>query len=61
MPIILQSQILGLSYLDPTTGQYVLIAGLQDSIGQVVGTGSNQVIYVNAFNGGFAADVSYRQ
>src|SRR5258706_4933772 len=55
----LRSQILGLSYLDPTTGQYVLIPSLQDSIGQVVGTHSNQVIYANAFNGGFKADVSY--
>ncbi len=55
----LRSQILGLSYLDPTTGQYVLIASLKDSTGQVVGAGSNQVIYADAFNGGFKADVSY--
>src|SRR5882724_11742692 len=56
----LQSHILGLSYLDPTTGQYVLIASLKDSIGQVVGAGSNQVVYADAFNGGFKADVVYR-
>jgi len=56
----LKSHILGLSYLDPTTGQYVLIASLKDSIGQVVGAGSNQVVYADAFNGGFKADVVYR-
>lgn len=54
----LRSHILGLSYLDPTTGQYVLIARLKDSIGQVVG--GNQVVYSDAFDGGFKADVRYR-
>ncbi len=55
----LRSHILGLSYLDSVTGQYVLIAQLKDSTGQIVGQGSNQVIYADAFNGGFKADVVY--
>jgi hypothetical protein len=56
----LRSQILGLSYLDPTTSQFVLIANLKDSTGQVTGALNNQVVYADAFDGGFKADVVYR-
>jgi hypothetical protein len=56
----LKSQILGLSYLDPTTSQFVLIANLKDSTGQVTGALNNQVVYADAFDGGFKADVVYR-
>src|SRR6266478_1288543 len=56
----LRSHILGLSYLDPTTGQFVLIANLKDSTGQVTGALNNQVVYADAFDGGFKADVVYR-
>src|SRR5882724_190789 len=56
----LKSHILGLSYLDPTTGQFVLIANLKDSTGQVTGALNNQVVYADAFDGGFKADVVYR-
>jgi len=45
----LRSNILGLFYSDPTTGESVQIAGVQDSEGQLVA--ANQVLYVNAFNG----------
>src|SRR5882672_3063497 len=56
----LKSQILGLSYLDPTTGQFVMIANLKNSTGQVTGALNNQVVYADAFDGGFKADVVYR-
>lgn len=52
----LQSHILGLSYFDTATGNSVLFAEIQDSIGQIVGT--NQVVYTNAFTQ-FKADVRY--
>ncbi|MDB6122329.1 MAG: hypothetical protein JWQ71_1322 [Pedosphaera sp.] len=52
----LKSHILGLSYWDSSTGQSVLIAELQDSIGQLVAP--NQVIYTNAFTD-FNVDVRY--
>jgi hypothetical protein len=52
----LRSHIIGLIYADSTTRQAVLIAGMQDSDGEVVG--DNQVLYPNAFDG-VKADVRY--
>ena len=56
----LVSNIAGLMYYDPTTGQSVQIAEIQDSEGQLVT--DNQVLYTNAFNG-VKADVllTYRR
>ena len=45
----LRSNVLGLMYSDPTTGQAVQIAQLQDSDGQLVA--DNQVLYTSAFEG----------
>ena len=54
----LTSNFIGLMYYDPTTGQSVQIAVVQDSEGQLVA--ANQVLYTNAFNGnGVTADVLY--
>ncbi len=53
--IQLQSRPLALSYFDGTNT--VAFAQLKDSEGQVLG--DNQVIYTNAFTGGFAADLIY--
>lgn len=53
---VLRSHVLGLAYTDAATGESVLIAGLRDSIGEVVG---NQVIYRDAFDGPFRADLRY--
>lgn len=52
----LRSNILGLMYHDTATDEAVLIAGLQDSTGELVS--SNQVLYPNAFQG-IKADVRY--
>ena len=52
----LRSNVLGLAYYDKSTGQSVLIAQIQDSQGQVLGT--NQVLYPNAFQG-VKADLRY--
>ncbi len=45
----LVSNVVGLMYEDPATGQSAQIAEVQDSEGQLVST--NQVLYTNAFNG----------
>ncbi|HEY4414521.1 MAG TPA: hypothetical protein VGO57_02425, partial [Verrucomicrobiae bacterium] len=52
----LRSNILGLMYVDTSTGDAVLIAGVQDSAGEL--TSSNQVLYPDAFDG-VKADVQY--
>ena len=52
----LRSHILGLIYVDASTGQSVLIAQLQDSEGELAA--DNQVLYPNAF-AGVRADVRY--
>jgi hypothetical protein len=52
----LRSTILGLAYVDNSTGNSVMIATLQDSEGELVS--DNQVLYPNAFNG-VKADVRY--
>ncbi len=56
----LVSNIIGLIYYDPATGQSVQIAQIQDSEGQLVA--DNQVLYTNAFDG-VKADVllTYRR
>src|ERR1700721_2221233 len=48
---------MGLSYFDASTGQSVMIAALQDSLGQVLPS-LNQVLYTNAFTN-LEADVRY--
>lgn len=53
---ILRSHVLGLAYTDAASGQSVLIAGVRDSIGEVT---RNQVIYRDAFDGPFKADIRY--
>src|SRR2546422_6225519 len=50
----LRSHLVGLAYTDAATGQSALIAEPKDSLGQVAG---NQVIYRDAVNGPFKADV----
>jgi len=52
----LRSHVLGLIYVDSSTGQSVLIAQLHDSEGVVVA--DDQVLYANAF-AGIEADVKY--
>lgn len=52
----LSSRILGLAYFDESSGQAVLIAPLQDSIGELVGPG--HAVYFNAF-ADLEADVEY--
>lgn len=52
----LRSSILGLMYHDTASGDAVLIAQLQDSVGTLIS--SNQVLYTNAFEG-LKADVRY--
>ena len=54
-----RSHVLGLAYTDARTGQSVLIAGIKDSIGTIVG--DNQILYPDAFDGaeGVRADVRY--
>jgi len=52
----LRSNILGLMYYDPATGDAVQIAQIQDSEGGLIAT--NQVLYPNAF-AGVKADVLY--
>src|SRR5882724_7853125 len=52
----LRSNILGLMYHDTVTGKSVLIAQIQDSVGELAS--SNQVVYPNAF-AGVKADVRY--
>ena len=52
----LSSHILGLSYFDTASGQAVLLATTQDSVGGLVG--DNEVLYTNAFDG-VKADVLY--
>ena len=59
----LRTHVLGLSYFDSAAGSNVLIAELQDSLGELVR--SNQVLYSNAFSnaeseaGSIQADVRY--
>ncbi len=55
----LRSHILGLAYTDAATGASVLLAGINDSVGQLVG--DNQIIYQDAFKfpDGTQADVRY--
>jgi hypothetical protein len=53
---LFSSTVFGLSYRDASTGTNVLIAPLQDSIGEVVG--KNQAVYTNAFSG-LNADILY--
>ena len=52
----LQSNILGLEYYDPTTGQSAVIAQVQDSQGELIS--ANQILYPDAFQG-VKADVRY--
>ena len=52
----LRSHVLGLIYVDSSTGESVLIGQLQDSEGVLVA--DNQVLYPNAF-AGIRADISY--
>ncbi len=52
----LRSHVLGLAYTDASTGESVLIAGVRDTIGEVA---RNQVIYRDAFDGPFKADLRY--
>jgi hypothetical protein len=52
----LRSHVLGLAYTDEITGKSALIAEPKDCFGEVLG---NQVIYRDAFNGPFKADVRY--
>jgi hypothetical protein len=52
----LRSNILGLMYYDPSTGDAVQIAQVQDSEGELIS--DNQVLYPNAFDG-VKADVRY--
>ena len=52
----LRSNILGLMYVDTSTGDAALIAGIQDSAGELIS--SNQVLYPDAFEG-LKADVQY--
>ena len=52
----LRSNILGLAYYDQSSGQSVMIAQIQDSLGELIS--SNQVLYSNAFSG-VLADVRY--
>ena len=54
---VLSSHILGLVFYDYRKNQSQLIAELRDANGVVVG--ENQVLYANAFDGGFKADVLY--
>lgn len=44
---VMRGQVLGLSYLDPGTGQSVLLADLKDCVGKVISP--NQVLYEDAF------------
>jgi hypothetical protein len=55
----LRSHVLGLAYTDARTGQSVLIAQVQDSVGMLVS--DNQIIYPNAFDDANAvkADIRY--
>lgn len=53
----LRSDILGLGYYDTASGKSVLIAQVKDCQGQIVS--SNQVLYLNAFNG-VQANARYR-
>ncbi len=55
----LRSTVMGLSFFDTASGQNVILAELQDSIGQI---SANQVLYTNALvdsQSGFFADVLY--
>lgn len=52
----LRSNVLGLYYMDTSTGKSVMIAQIQDSIGQIVQP--NQIVYHDAFQG-VKADVRY--
>ncbi|MDE3068896.1 MAG: hypothetical protein KGJ60_15290, partial [Verrucomicrobiota bacterium] len=53
----MKSDILGLAYYDPASGQSVLIAQVHDSQGQIVG--SNDVVYPDCFQG-LKANVVYK-
>ena len=55
----LRSHVLGLAYTDAKTGKSVMIAGIKDSIGMLVG--ENQVLYGDAFDqtDGVQADIRY--
>ena len=52
---LLKSQVIGLSYIDSTSGKSVWIAQVKDSIGVVTG---NQVVYEDCFDG-IKADLRY--
>ena len=52
----LRSHVVGLAYTDLATGDSVLIAKVQDSVGQLFPP--NQIVYANAF-AGLAADLRY--
>jgi hypothetical protein len=52
-----RSHVLGLAYRDAASGQSVMIADIQNSIGAVLPP--NQVIYQDAFDGDCTADVRY--
>ncbi|MDE3066632.1 MAG: hypothetical protein KGJ60_03675 [Verrucomicrobiota bacterium] len=53
----MKSDILGLAYYDPASGQSVLIAQVQDSQGQIIS--SNEVVYGDCFQG-LKANVVYK-
>jgi hypothetical protein len=52
-----RSHVLGLAYTDSATGNSQLIAEVKDSIGELVAP--NIVLYRDAFDGPFVADVRY--
>ena len=51
------SHLLGIVLTDAASGQSLVIAGLNDSIGQIVG--DNSIVYADAFWGDVRADVRY--
>jgi len=58
----LSGNVLGLSLYDSSSGSNAIIANLQNSIGQILGGTTNQVLYTNALadpNSSFTADVLY--
>ena len=52
----LKATVLGLAYVDVTTGEDAIIATVQSTVGEIVG--ENQIVYVDAFQG-IEADVVY--
>lgn len=53
----LTSRILGISYYSPRTGESVMIAETRPTQGALVAP--HQIVYEDAFDGGFAADIRY--